>query len=105
MLKIEQTHTRKTRKKYDRISFIYDLFNGPIEHKLMNHRKNILGSLRGRILDIGIGSGKHLQYYSPKAEIVGIDISERMLAKAAARLKNDHRHCYLIPMRAEKITF
>ncbi len=46
-------------------------------------REEILGSARGRILEIGIGSGISLPFYSAQVEhIVGIEPSEALLTKA-----------------------
>ncbi|MBM4285145.1 MAG: methyltransferase domain-containing protein [Deltaproteobacteria bacterium] len=46
---------------------------------------------RQRILEIGIGPGSTLEFYPPRTELVGIDISQAMIDKArekAARLNS-----------------
>ena len=41
--------------------------------------------LSGRILDAGVGTGRNFPYYPPGNDIVGIDLSPAMLARAERR--------------------
>jgi ubiquinone/menaquinone biosynthesis C-methylase UbiE len=41
----------------------------------------------GSVLELGIGTGKSIPFYPPDREIVGIDISERMLERSRARAR------------------
>lgn len=51
--------------------------------RLRPYRERVAGAAEGRILDIGIGSGLNLPFYSNRAgEIVGIDPSPGLLARA-----------------------
>ncbi len=79
----------KVQRKYDRIAKYYDFFENQIEKRLFRKlRRETLGSLSGRILEIGVGTGKNLPYYNKKAEVVAIDISPNMLEKAKNRAKD-----------------
>ena len=50
---------------------------------LMPQRKEIIASAKGRVLEIGIGTGSNLPFYSEQAtEIVGIEPDPAMLSKA-----------------------
>jgi len=49
-------------------------------------RRLVFDGLSGRILDAGVGTGRNVEFYPPGAEVVGIDISPAMLARAARRL-------------------
>jgi len=46
----------------------------------------------GRILEVGVGTGISLPYYSDDSRIFGIDISEEMLSKARRRVVDMHLH-------------
>jgi len=46
----------------------------------------MLNGEEGRILEIGVGTGLSLPRYKPSLEVVGIDLSPEMLAKAAWRI-------------------
>ena len=50
-------------------------------------RERVVGPARGRVLEIGIGSGLNLASYRPCAEeVYGVDPSTELLAKASNRL-------------------
>jgi ubiquinone/menaquinone biosynthesis C-methylase UbiE len=51
---------------------------------LVPYRLGTVGTTHGRILEIGIGSGHNLAFYGDgAAEVVGLDMSAALLAKAA----------------------
>ncbi|MCU0893406.1 MAG: class I SAM-dependent methyltransferase [Rhodospirillales bacterium] len=51
---------------------------------LAPYRLGVVGTTHGRILEIGIGSGHNLAFYGSAAtEVVGLDMSAALLAKAA----------------------
>ncbi|NJE26514.1 class I SAM-dependent methyltransferase [Thermococcus sp. MV5] len=75
-------------KKYDRFSKIYDLFESPMEMRAFSkYRKKALSLAKGKVLEIGIGTGKNLPYYPEGVEVIGIDFSRGMLEKAEKRKK------------------
>jgi ubiquinone/menaquinone biosynthesis C-methylase UbiE len=41
--------------------------------------------LTGRVLDAGVGTGRNIPFYPPAAEVIGIDVSPGMLARAEQR--------------------
>jgi len=47
------------------------------------------GDRRGRIIDIGVGTGLELPLFEPRTRIVGIDLSEAMLRRARDRVARD----------------
>ncbi|MCS3924140.1 class I SAM-dependent methyltransferase [Methanosalsum natronophilum] len=66
--------------KYDRIAHLYNILEWPFEHYLFNYwRKEFITQLEGKILDVGIGTGNNIGYYPHNSEIVGIDLSKKML--------------------------
>ena len=74
--------------KYDRFSHIYDAMEVFIEAiAFKKWRKEAFSPLHGKILDVGVGTGKNLPYYAKDAEITGIDISHGMLEHAQKRAK------------------
>ncbi len=70
-------------RTYDRIARLYDLLDLPFERRRYAPiRPELFAGLSGRILDAGVGTGRNMTYYPPGAEVVGIDISPRMLERA-----------------------
>ncbi len=71
---------------YDRVAPVYDLYTAPMEALGGRRaRQRLFGRARGRVLELGIGTGLSLPSYPPGAELTGIDISPRMLARARRR--------------------
>jgi demethylmenaquinone methyltransferase/2-methoxy-6-polyprenyl-1,4-benzoquinol methylase len=98
--------TVKTKKRYDRFSRFYDGMEVFVESKLFkNLRKETLGKLNGKILEIGAGTGKNLSYYNSKAKVIGIDLSSGMLKKAKARIEKLKLDAKLYEMDAQKLKF
>ena len=72
--------------RYERIAPLYDLLDLPLEYsRYRKIRPLLFQGLTGRVLDAGVGTGRNIQFYPPEAEVVGIDISPAMLARAERR--------------------
>jgi ubiquinone/menaquinone biosynthesis C-methylase UbiE len=81
-----RNETSLTRKRYDRIAPIYDVIEWPMELRSKGWRHDLWATIpEGRVLEVGVGTGKNLPYHPPGREVVAIDISGRMLARAKAR--------------------
>ena len=84
--------TFKIQKKYNRNAIVYDLIEFPVEKVLYSKwRKKYFSNLIGKVLDVGIGTGKNIDYYNNEAEVTGIDFSKKMLEKAKRKLKKSGR--------------
>ena len=73
---------------YARWAPIYDAVCGPV---FLNGRRAAATAARkvgGRILEIGVGTGLSFDDYDATTEIIGIDISEPMIARARERIQN-----------------
>ena len=71
---------------YRRIAPFYDFLDGSFERKRYAPiRGELFAGLTGRILDAGVGTGRNIPYYPAGAQVVGIDLSQAMLAQARAR--------------------
>jgi ubiquinone/menaquinone biosynthesis C-methylase UbiE len=71
---------------YDRIAAIYDLLEAPMERMGgEERRRRVLERAEGRVLEVGVGTGKNLSLYPAGVSLEGIDISPRMLERARQR--------------------
>ncbi|NOZ60185.1 MAG: class I SAM-dependent methyltransferase [Calditrichaeota bacterium] len=97
--------TELTRQKYNRHARFYNLTEIPMELVLFRRwRRRLLENLDGqRILEIGVGTGKNLKYYPENATVVGIDLSEGMMAKAIPIAQS--KGIALAQMDAERLAF
>ena len=97
----------KSREKYNRIARFYDL-HSKLAEKLWftKWRKRFFSPLQGKILEVGIGTGKNIEFYGKEAKIVGIDFSEKMLEKAKEKLiESGKKNITLKQMDAENLDF
>jgi ubiquinone/menaquinone biosynthesis C-methylase UbiE len=75
-----------TQKKWDAAARGYDLMNGFGPEKRWEPFKRRLFSLMwGKVLFVAIGTGQDIQFFPPGQDIVGVDISDRMLGAARPR--------------------
>jgi phosphatidylethanolamine/phosphatidyl-N-methylethanolamine N-methyltransferase len=72
-------------KTYGRWAPVYDLVFGPVFERARRAAVRASEQIGGRVLEVGVGTGISLPYYSSKCRIVGIDISESMLQVARQR--------------------
>ncbi|CAK0757582.1 Class I SAM-dependent methyltransferase [Gammaproteobacteria bacterium] len=93
-------------RAYDRIAPLYDFLDGVYEYSWKRRlREELFRHARGRILDVGIGTGCNMPFYPQGSEVVGIDMSERMLDRAQARAHELGRHVTLRPMNLLSLDF
>jgi ubiquinone/menaquinone biosynthesis C-methylase UbiE len=79
--------TEIIRKRYDRAAKYYDAVENMMEKKWFSRwRKLLFSFVKGpKVLEVGVGTGKNMPYYSQDWEIVAIDFSPKMLEKAKER--------------------
>ena len=68
-------------------------------------RRKLLAHARGRVLEIGIGTGLSLPHYPPVDELVAADPSEPMLRRARRRTAGVGRDVTFVEAAAEQLPF
>src|SRR5215475_1942486 len=83
-----QTELDKTTiaKAYGRWAPVYDLVFGAVFEHGRHAAIAAAERIGGRILEVGVGTGLSLPYYSADVRLCGVDISEPMLRKAKERV-------------------
>jgi ubiquinone/menaquinone biosynthesis C-methylase UbiE len=72
--------------------------------ELAAYRQRIVPAARGRVLEIGIGSGLNLPLYGPGvAEIIGLDASPKLIAMATKRSGASGKSVSFLESSAEAI--
>jgi phosphatidylethanolamine/phosphatidyl-N-methylethanolamine N-methyltransferase len=74
------------RTAYRRWAPVYDHTFGRITAEGRKHAVEMINRSRGRVLEVGVGTGLSLPDYGRHLEIVGIDMSPEMLEKARERV-------------------
>jgi ubiquinone/menaquinone biosynthesis C-methylase UbiE len=73
-------------QRYQRIAWAYDLLDLPFEWgRYRRIRPLLFRGLAGRILEAGVGTGRNFPFYPRGSEVIGIDLSPAMLARAERR--------------------
>jgi phosphatidylethanolamine/phosphatidyl-N-methylethanolamine N-methyltransferase len=93
-------------KAYARWAPVYDLVFGAVFEHGRNAAIAAAERIGGRILEVGVGTGISLPYYSPDVRLYGVDISEPMLRKAQQRVDEAGlKNVELAVMDAEHLDF
>jgi ubiquinone/menaquinone biosynthesis C-methylase UbiE len=80
-------HKRSVKRRYDSTAEMYD--ERYMEEQEAKYRAALADvTVKRRVLDVGCGTGLFFRYVSPEAaNVVGIDLSKNLLAKARERAK------------------
>jgi len=73
-------------KKYRVTAFFYDALDYPWERVYRKWRPMLVGDIRGKVLEAGVGTGRNLEFYHEDVELLGIELSKQMLSKAEKRI-------------------
>ena len=91
---------------YDRDPAAYHRGMSFVTERLLAARRQKVGeSVRGRLLDIGFGTGLSLPHYPSSVEVIGIDASLGMLQFALRDSVSQGRAVDLVQMDAERLAF
>ncbi len=98
--------TETIKKRYNRIARFFDLSEAMMERgKMGEWRKMVWQQAKGKVLEVGVGTGKSIQYYPEGIEVTAIDFSEKMLEKAKVKAKQLDKKVDLRLMDAQKLEF
>jgi ubiquinone/menaquinone biosynthesis C-methylase UbiE len=91
---------------FDRIAAPYDRGMAPLERLgLRAMRARLVPRARGRVLELGIGTGANLPFYGPAVRLMAIDESAEMLGFAVQRGAAWNGRLRLAQMDAEHLAF
>jgi SAM-dependent methyltransferase len=77
-----------TERKWDFSSSFYDLLAYGPERRWAPDKRKFFANMHDKVLFVALGTGQDIPFFPPGRDIVGIDISPRMLAKATTRAAN-----------------
>jgi len=88
-MKPDPQATENTRRRYQRISSIYDAMEFLAEGRYDPWREKIWAEVNGtEVLEVGVGTGKNMPYYPSDVHITAIDLTPGMLERAQHRLQD-----------------
>jgi ubiquinone/menaquinone biosynthesis C-methylase UbiE len=98
--------TARVRVAYERLAPRYDRMIAVFERLLFaGGREWACARARGRVLEIAAGTGRNLAHYPPDVQVVGTDLSPRMLHLAKQRRRALGRSAELIVTDAQDLPF
>src|SRR5512139_447982 len=103
---IDQQATEARRRRYDRIAPVYDLMEWMGERRMRPWREKLWAQVPPvRVLEVGVGTGKNIEYHPRDARMTGIDFSPRMLERAHQRATRLGDPIELLQMDAQAMEF
>ena len=72
---------------------------------LRHYRKKLVSQTKGKIIELGIGTGRNLPYYPRGCDIIGEDLTEKMLEIARSLALNLGLSVTLLTMDVEDLAF
>lgn len=99
--------TAVTEARYDRIAPFYDAMQWLNERAVFQQWRQELWPRipAGRILEVGVGTGKNMPYYPPGMPVTAIDLSEGMLARARRQARELNLEVDLRQMDVQQLIF
>lgn len=103
----QSVETARTQKRYDRQAALFDLIETPLELLAFNRlRERLWSEVQGaRVLEVGVGTGKNLPYHPDGARSVAVDLSPRMLRRAASHARRLGHEVDLVLADAQHLPF
>jgi ubiquinone/menaquinone biosynthesis C-methylase UbiE len=88
-----------------RVEFLQRIARQLDEDGLARYRRELVGDLQGKILEVGTGTGATLPYYGEKARVTALEPDDefRAAAEEVARTSRARIHC--VPGTGESIPF
>lgn len=85
--KVSLLDAASVRDAYRRWAPIYDFTFGTVAESGRKNAVKIINRRKGRVLEVGVGTGLSLPCYGAHLTVTGIDLSPEMLDKARARIE------------------
>ena len=105
-MQVDAQETAKTQARYNRIASIYDLMEVFPERRFAPMRQKLWSQIPdGKVLEVGVGTGKNFAYHPPEIKVTGIDLSDRMLEQARRKAEELGQSIELKQMDAQHLDF
>ncbi len=97
--------TDSTQDKWDRASVTYDLLTRGQDRRHGAAKQRLFAKVRGKTLLVAVGTGNDIKHLPPGSDLVAIDISPRMIAKARVKAGGQRGVVTLVLMDTERLAF
>ena len=94
-----------TREKWDGAAAKYDLLARGPEIRWADYKRTFFAPMQGKVMFLAAGTGLDFQFFPPNQNVAAIDISPKMLEKAAPRAKQYNGMIDLLEMDVHDLSF
>ena len=103
----DETTSRTAQRRYDRQARFYDYMEAPWELLIYRGlRRQLSADVQGTtILEVGVGTGRNLPYHPNGSRMIAVDLSPRMLRRAAGRARQLGSDVDLLLADAQRLPF
>ena len=78
---------KDAQRKWDAASRTLDFFSFAEDHRIGPHKRRLFTKMRGATLMVAAGTGNDFKFFPPNMHVVAIDISPKMLERAARKAR------------------
>lgn len=93
------------REKWDWLSLTYDCMTFGEDRRQGSEKRRLFAKVRGRTLLVAVGTGNDFNYLPPNCDLIGIDISPRMIARARTKAHYAGGTTRLVLTDVERLAF
>ncbi len=97
--------TEEIAQKYNLFAKNYDIAEGAMNMLIGKYRRNLLKSAKGKVLEVGAGTGANLRYYPSECKITLLDASNEMLNRAREKALKSGKEINCIIGNTEHLPF
>lgn len=97
--------TSATRDKWDALSRRFDLLTFADDRRFGPYKRQLFERIRGDTLLVGVGTGNDIKFLPPRLHVLAIDISLKMLERAARKAAGYDGVIELREMDAQHLDF
>ncbi len=82
---LSQSEDDIAKLRYNRNAWFFDFMDSLLGKMMGDGEEKLDAKAAGKVLEVGVGTGTSLAHYPEGVELMGIDISPKMLARAKAK--------------------
>lgn len=98
--------TDKIKARYNRVAKVFDYMESHMQNMIpSDFTDKAFSKLYGKVLEVGVGTGRNLPYYPQGCEVTAIDFSSKMLEIAKKNIGKAPFPVKLLEMDAQNMTF
>lgn len=98
--------TELIRRRYNRSIRFFELTEKMMEKGPMSEWRRMIWSMaKGKVLEVGVGTGANIKYYPEGLDITAIDFSDKMLEKARSKALKYKKDVKLFKMDVQSLEF